>query len=99
VHYQVQGRKLVLSDETQKTHRDFRTPLWQYARHSRVMVALTAPLIYFCVIPFLLLDIAVSIYQGICFPIYGIPIVQRADYLIFDRGRLLYLNGSRTYQL
>jgi hypothetical protein len=38
------------------------------------------------------LDLAVAIYQAICFPIYGIPKVRRADYLIFDRGRLGYLN-------
>lgn len=30
--------------------------------------------------------------QGICFPICGIPKVSRADYIIFDRGRLKYLN-------
>ena len=33
-----------------------------------------------------------AIYQAVCFPIYGIPKVRRQDYLIFDRGRLRYLN-------
>ena len=41
---------------------------------------------------FLLLDAAVEIYQLVCFPIYGIPKVHRQDYLVFDRGRLAYLN-------
>jgi hypothetical protein len=44
------------------------------------------------VLPFLLLDAAVAIYQLVCFPIYGIPKVRRKDYLVFDRGRLAYLN-------
>jgi hypothetical protein len=44
------------------------------------------------VIPFLLLDASVALYQLVCFPIYGIPRVQRKDYLVFDRGRLAYLN-------
>jgi hypothetical protein len=44
------------------------------------------------VLPFLLLDAAVAIYQLVCFPIYGIPRVRRKDYLVFDRGRLAYLN-------
>jgi hypothetical protein len=44
------------------------------------------------VLPFLLLDLSVSIYQFVCFPIYGIPKVRRKDYLVFDRGRLAYLN-------
>lgn len=47
---------------------------------------------YFCAIPFVLLDLVVRMYQAICFPIYGIPKVDRGAYLIFDRGRLPYLN-------
>jgi len=44
-------------------------------------------------IPFLLLDLAVTTYQAICFPVYRISKLQRADYLVFDRGRLQYLNA------
>ncbi len=40
-----------------------------------------------------MLDLAVALYQTVCFPIYGIPKVRRSDYLIFDRGRLAYLNA------
>jgi len=40
----------------------------------------------------MMLDAAVAIYQLVCFPIYGIPKVRRKDYLVFDRGRLAYLN-------
>ena len=32
------------------------------------------------------------VFQLVCFPIYGIPTVRRKDYLVFDRGRLAYLN-------
>lgn len=53
---------------------------------------LSSPLIYACLLPFLLLDASVAIYQLVCFPIYGIPKVRRKDYLVFDRGRLGYLN-------
>lgn len=54
---------------------------------------MTAPIIWSVLLPFALVDLAVSIYQGICFPIYGIPKVQRRDYLLFDRHRLSYLNA------
>ena len=57
-----------------------------------MLVILSSPLIYACVLPFLLLDASVAIYQFVCFPIYGIPKVRRKDYLVFDRGRLAYLN-------
>ena len=36
---------------------------------------------------------SVTIYQAVCFPIYRVPKVRRQDYLIFDRGRLAYLNA------
>jgi hypothetical protein len=63
-----------------------------YLRESRILVVLTAPLIYSGVIPFALLDLFLVTYQAICFPLYGIPKVRRSDYVIFDRGRLKYLN-------
>jgi hypothetical protein len=57
-----------------------------------LLVILSSPLIYACVLPFLMLDASVAVYQMVCFPIYGIPKVRRKDYLVFDRGRLAYLN-------
>ena len=39
-----------------------------------------------------LLDIFMTIYQTICFPIYRIKKVKRSDYLIIDRQHLAYLN-------
>jgi hypothetical protein len=33
-----------------------------------------------------------TLYQAICFPIYGIPKVKRADHLLDDRRVLPYLN-------
>jgi hypothetical protein len=69
-----------------------RIPLLHYVIHARPLVALTAPLIYAMVVPFLLLDVGVTVYQRLCFPIYGIAKVRRSEYLIFDRARLPYLN-------
>ena len=79
--------------ETLNEHRLFKTSLWRHIRSARLLVLLSVPLIYACVVPFLLLDLSVAIYQSVCFPIYRIPKVRRRDYLIFDRGRLAYLNA------
>lgn len=43
-------------------------------------------------IPMALLDLTVSLYQAVCFPIYRIAKVTRADYIVFDRHALGYLN-------
>jgi hypothetical protein len=67
--------------------------LWKYIKGVRPLVALTAPLVYLGAIPFALLDLFVAVYQAVCFPANGIPKVRRSDYLVFDRGRLPYLNA------
>jgi hypothetical protein len=87
------GSEVLLSPEVQQRHKTLRTPLWQYLHNSRPSVALTAPLIYLCFIPFSMLDILITLYQAVSFPIYGIPTVRRKNYLVFDRGKLHYLNG------
>jgi hypothetical protein len=73
-------------------HHRFKKSSWKHIRTTKLMVIVSSPLIYGCAVPFLLLDLAVMVYQAVCFPIYGIPKVRRQDYLIFDRGHLRYLN-------
>jgi hypothetical protein len=80
------------SSETLREHRRLKTSTWNHLRNTPWRVMVSSPLIYVCAIPFVLLDVSVGVYQSICFPIYGIPKVRRAEYLIFDRGRLAYLN-------
>ena len=57
------------------------------------MVLVTAPVIYSLVFSFALLDLFVTIYQMVCFPVYGIAKVKRADHIAFDHRHLAYLNG------
>jgi hypothetical protein len=73
-------------------HRRLKRSSWNHLRTTELLVILSSPLIYACVLPFLMLDASVALYQLVCFPIYGIPKVRRKDYLVFDRGRLAYLN-------
>jgi hypothetical protein len=73
-------------------HKDLRTWLPTYLLHGRFLAYVTAPIIYSGIIPFWLLDFFLTVYQGICFPVYGIPKVRREDYIVFDRAHLKYLN-------
>lgn len=70
-----------------------RTHLFHYVFSSPLLVAVTAPVIYSLLIPFLLADLWVSIYQAICFRVYRIPRVRRSRYMNFDRTGLPYLNA------
>jgi len=70
-----------------------RTGVWTYLSHARMRHLVTVPLIYSLLILFVTLDIAVTLYQQICFRFYKIPRVKRADYFIVDRQHLVYLNA------
>ena len=85
-------KKAELADELARQQRRYKTGLFRFIVRSRILVLLTAPVIYAGWIPFLLMDLFVTLYQTICFPVYRIPRVQRGDYIAFDRADLPYLN-------
>lgn len=90
--YKVHARKVQFTTAAKARHRQLRLSAHRYLLNSRFLVLLTAPVIWMCLIPIVLVDVIGSIYQAICFPIYGIPKVHRRGYLVFDRHRLTYLN-------
>jgi len=74
-------------------HRHHKVGLWTYLRTARLGHLLTAPVIYSLFIPFVFLDVMTTLYQHICFRVYGIPRVARMDYFVIDRHHLAYLNA------
>jgi hypothetical protein len=78
--------------EVLEQQRRFKTGLLSYVFSAKLSTALTAPIIYAVFFPMVLLDMAVTLYQTICFPVYGIARVKRSDYFVFDRSHLAYLN-------
>lgn len=85
--------RIVFEEEVLRRHRELRTKLWTYISHARPMIVITAPAIYGLIVPLVLLDLAVMLYQAVCFPAYGLEKVRRRDYLVFDRHHLAYLNA------
>ena len=85
-------KKEELAGEFLRQQRRYKVGLFCFLIRSRLLVILSAPVIYAGWIPFILMDLFVTVYQSICFPIYRIPKVRRADYIVFDREDLPYLN-------
>lgn len=85
--------RVVFEEEILKRHKALQVSLGRYMREARPMVVITAPVIYSLIVPFVLLDIMVTVYQAVCFPAYGIEKVKRSDYFVFDRHHLAYLNA------
>jgi len=90
--YEVKKGKVRFTEAALARHRKLVRRFVTFLRGSRFMVLLTAPVIWAGLIPILLLDLFMIIYQAVCFPVYGIPRVKRSDYIQLDRRHLAYLN-------
>ncbi|MCP4389478.1 MAG: hypothetical protein GY802_14375, partial [Gammaproteobacteria bacterium] len=88
----IQGKRIEFEEETRRYHKTLAKTLGRYFSEAQIQHILTAPIIYACIFPALFMDLVVSVYQAVCFRIYGIPIVKRADYIVIDRHSLQYLN-------
>ena len=78
--------------EVRRRHEMLRTSTWTYLLRANPLAVLTAPFIYSLIVPLLLLDFFLLLYQATCFRAYGIKPVKRGDYFSFDRQYLAYLN-------
>jgi hypothetical protein len=85
-------KRIQFEQEILAQHRRFKTGLLHYMLSANWLSVVTAPVIYSLIFPMLLLDLAVTIYQHICFRAYGITRVVRSDYFVYDRTHLAYLN-------
>ncbi len=90
--YHIEKKRILFNRVVKNQHRNYLQNLIDYLSNASPGNILTAPVIWAVVIPAVLLDISVSTYQLICFPVYGIPKVKRSDYIVFDRHYLSYLN-------
>ncbi|MDH5613568.1 MAG: hypothetical protein OEY35_00890 [Gammaproteobacteria bacterium] len=91
-YYYIQKKKIRFEPGIKQQHRYLAKPLLRYILDANLLNILTFPFIWLCLFTAVLLDFIVTLYQMVCFPIYGIPKVKRSDYLIIDRQYLAYLN-------
>lgn len=91
--YRLEHHRVIFEREARRRHRELRTALLAYVRRTSLLTIITAPFIYAMIVPLVLLDLAVIIYQAVCFPVYGIARVPRRNHIVIDRHQLAYLNG------
>lgn len=90
--FRIDGKRVEFERTVREEHRKLKSSLFHWIVTYRPQNLLTGPIIYGMAIPLLLVDLCISFYQACCFPIYGIVKVRRANYIIFDRQNLAYLN-------
>ena len=75
-----------------QTQRTLRQTLPRFLVEAKLRNVLSAPFIYALLGPLLLFDLAITLYQQVCFRLYRIPRVPRDDFIVIDRASLAYLN-------
>jgi len=92
LRYQMEGRRVVFEQAVKEAHQRVRLGVFRWFLTVRPQNYLTMPVIYGMAVPMLLFDLCVSLYQWLCFPVYRIARVKRADYFVMDHRHLAYLN-------
>uniref|UniRef100_I2PWU7 Uncharacterized protein n=1 Tax=Desulfovibrio sp. U5L TaxID=596152 RepID=I2PWU7_9BACT len=97
VRHTIGREKVRFTKEMRRQHRLLAKKWASYVYESGFLMILTIPVIWGALVPALLMDLTVSLYQAVCFPIYGIPKVRRGDYIVIDRHALSYLNWIEKF--
>lgn len=92
-HYRIDAGRVHFEHDIRAAHRRMKQGIIRFLRRSYILNILTAPIIYGMFVPIALLDLSLSIYQAVCFRVYGISRVRRSAYVVIDRQYLEYLNG------
>ena len=82
-----------VEEDLRRAQRRLKQSIPSYLLHSRPLSLLAAPIIYSMIVPIVLLDVWISFYQWLSFPLFGIGTVKRGNYIVIDRHKLPYLNG------
>lgn len=91
-HYRIEESKIAFKSEARALHKKARQGALAFLWEAPVASLLVSPVIYSLIIPLVLLDLWLWLYQTVCFPVYGIAKADRSRYILFDRGHLQYLN-------
>ncbi|HXN05624.1 MAG TPA: hypothetical protein VN944_01005 [Nitrospiria bacterium] len=95
--YRIEKGKVAFEREIRVLHKKLRQGVLSFLWESSLASLLVAPVIYSLVVPLILLDAWLWLFQAVCFPAYGIPKVDRRRYVVLDRGKLGYLNAIERF--
>jgi hypothetical protein len=93
LHYRIEGSRIRFEENLRRIHHELKTGVLPWLRESELRNIVSAPFIYVMIVPFVMLDVFLFVYQSVCFPLYRIPKVKRSNYVVVDRHHLGYLNA------
>jgi hypothetical protein len=90
--YTLVEKRVRFEETVRQQHRRLRTTVSRFVSESPFAAIFAAPFVYALIVPLIFLDLFVTLFQALCFPVYGIAKVPRADFIVIDRHHLAYLN-------
>jgi hypothetical protein len=92
IFFDIKGQRMEFESSVKAAHGKLKTHFFRWLVTNRTQNLITGPIIYAMTVALLMLDVCVSLYLWICFPVYGALKVKRTDYVVFDRHQLHCLN-------
>ena len=95
--YLYEDGKIKFKEGIEDAHKQVKKTIIRFLLDSKIRNVLSAPFIYSMIVPFVILDLSITIYQQICFSLYRIKKVNRSAFIIIDRYRLKHLNSIEQF--
>jgi hypothetical protein len=93
ISYEIQNGYVRFEKEVLDKQKENMKNLLAWFRDIPLLHLLASPLVYGMIIPAMLFDIILFIYQQVIFRIFKFKFIKRSDYILFDRQYLGYLNS------
>lgn len=93
VLYQFKDGKIRFDKEIEAAQVRAKKAFFRWIKDCSPANALSAPFLYGLFIPMLFLDVCLTLYQWICFPLYRLGTVKRNSFIVIDRYHLKHLNS------
>lgn len=88
----IEQKRIQFGQDVMELRRQSKRGVLRYVFGASPIEWLAVPVIWLGILPMLLLDVFLFLFQVVCFTAYKIPKVKRSTYLALDRGDLPYLN-------
>ncbi len=93
ISYDIQNGYVRFEKEVLEKQKENMKNLFAWFRDIPLLHLLASPLVYGMIIPAILFDIILFVYQQVIFRIFKFKFIKRGDYILFDRQYLGYLNS------
>lgn len=91
--FYIERHRVLFDAEAVAAQRKLKKGVLALLRGAELRDLLAGPVTYLMIVPLVLLDLFLFIYQHVAFRLYGIARVRRADFVVIDRQHLAYLNA------